>query len=447
MQLRGTRGAPVRGRIAAAACALAAGLPVAAAAQSGTPIPPAAPDAKWQFEGAGLLFAEQGRTKIAEPVARITRLYSGGQTLSAQLGIDVMTGASPTGAMPSGHVQTTTTPSGNLQTVPAGAVVTSPFHDKRASLDLEWVKPSFGARLVTTAAGHASREGDYQSLGASGKVSIDVLDRLTTLTAGGGYDRDSVFPHGGIPVPFDSLRPSAGNEGHDDEFVVQATPGPSLGSSSPKDVATVLAGVSRIVTRRWMLGVNASRTSERGYLTEPYKVVSLIDPVTGYTTGQLNEHRPDTRQRTAVLASSVYHFTANVLYVSYRYYWDDWGIHSHTVDGSYRVELSEGGFLEPHLRFYTQGAADFFRYGLPVGEPLPEFATSDMRLARMNTVTLGLTYGFRPHVVPGELTVRAEYLRQQGDGHPADAIGVQKTMDLLPPVNMGTGVVTWSVRF
>ena len=50
-------------------------------------------------------------------------------------------------------------------------------------------------------------------------------------------------------------------------------------------------------------------------------------------------------------------------------------------------------------------------------------------------------------MVPGELTVRAEYLRQQGDGHPADAIGVQKTMDLLPPVNMGTGVVTWSVRF
>jgi hypothetical protein len=328
-------------------------------------------------------------------------------------------------------------------------VVTSPFKDTRGALDLEWMKPSFGTRLVTTATGHVSRERDYQSLGGSGKVALDVLDHLTTLSVGGGYNRDSVFPLGGIPVPFDSLRPSSGGgEGGDDGGpAVPVAAGPSLGTSRAKDVASGLVGISRVVTRRWLMGVNASRTIERGYLTEPYKVVSVIDPVTGYSMGQLNENRPETRQRTAVLASSVYHFTANVLYVSYRYYWDDWGIHSHTVDGSYRVELTDGGFLEPHVRVYTQGAADFFHYGLLQGESLPEFATSDMRLARMNTVTLGLTYGFRPHVVPGELTVRAEYLRQKGDGHPADAVGVQKTMDLLPPVNMGTGVVTWSVRF
>jgi hypothetical protein len=442
MQLsRPIRPAPVRGRIAAAAFALAAGVPVAAVAQTATPAPPAA-DLRWQFEATGLLFGEQGRTRIAEPIARITRLFAGGQTLSAQLGIDVMSGASPTGAMPSGRVQTTTTPSGNLQTVQPGTVVTSPFQDTRGSLDLEWVQPSFGARLVTTATGHVSRETDYQSLGASGKVALDVMNRLTTLTVGGGYNRDSVFPVGGIPVPFDSLRPAS-----DDEHAGPAATGPSLGADRAKDVASGLVGVARVVTRRWLVGVNASRTTERGYLTEPYKVVSLIDPATGFTAGQFNEHRPDTRERTAVLASSVYHFTANVLYVSYRYYWDDWGVHSHTVDGSYRVELTEGAFVEPHLRLYTQGAADFFHYGVTQGEPLPEFATSDMRLARMNTFTLGLTYGFRPHVVPGELTVRAEYLRQKGDGHPAGAIGVQKTLDLLPPVNMGTGVVTWSVRF
>ena len=38
------------------------------------------------------------RTNVVEPIGRITRIFQSGQTLSAQLAIDAMTGASPTGA-------------------------------------------------------------------------------------------------------------------------------------------------------------------------------------------------------------------------------------------------------------------------------------------------------------------------------------------------------------
>ena len=32
----------------------------------------------------------------------------------------------------------------------------------------------------------------------------------------------------------------------------------------------------------------------------------------------------------------------------------------------------------------------------------------------------------------GELSARAAYMKQSGDSHPADAIGVQRTQDLYP---------------
>ncbi len=106
MQL--TSGAPVpvlRARLRAATCVLlAAGAPAAAHAEGAAPA--------WQFDGSTLVYAERSRTQIVEPVARITRMFSGGQSLSAQFALDAMSGASPSGAQPSGQVQTTTSASG-----------------------------------------------------------------------------------------------------------------------------------------------------------------------------------------------------------------------------------------------------------------------------------------------------------------------------------------------
>ena len=48
---------------------------------------------------------------------------------------------------------------------------------------------------------------------------------------------------------------------------------------------------------------------------------------------------------------------------------------------------------------------------------------------------------------PGEFTIRAEYIRQFGDGHPDYAVGVQQDFDLMPPVNVGTLVAAYSVTF
>jgi hypothetical protein len=420
----------VLSRLRTAACVLlAVGVPAIAGADPASP--------RYQLDTSALLYGEAGRTKVVEPVARITRLFEGGGSLGAQVALDVMTGASPTGARPSGGIQTITTPSGNTKTVSAGELPVSSFKDTRGAVDLDWQQP-IGAVFGAATGGHYSLEKDYQSIGVTEKFSLETLHRLVTLSVGGGYNRDAVFPVGGTPV---GLTANGERTGVD---------------RNSKEVTSLMAGVSRVLSRRWLVGINASRSDERGYLTEPYKVVSVVEPATQEPLTHLTELRPSTRQRTDLLASSVYHLSRDILYVSYRYYWDDWGLRSHTLDLKYRAELGNT-FIQPHLRAYTQTAADFFTLGLANGAPLPAFASSDQRLAHFNSLTAGLTYGFRLPGYPGEFTVRAEYIGQfdhlhlnavGGEGgEGGEESGGPVTPDPFPPLSIGTLTFSYSRSF
>jgi hypothetical protein len=426
MQLEpGERTPPVLGRLRAAACLLlAAGTPtVARAADGATP--------QWQVETTALLYGESARAKVVEPMARLSRIFSNGQTLGAQFSLDVITGASPTGARPASGVQTTTTPSGRTVTVSAGELPMTSFHDVRKGLDLDWSAP-IGTLLKAETAGHYSNERDYLSKGATEKLSLDVLHRMMTVTVGAGFNRDRVSPIGGTPVGLASGGTFTGVGAND------------------KDVTSGLLGVSRVLTRRWLAAVNVSGSFEKGYLTEPYKVISVLDPTSGAAVDHLTEKRPDSRRRMNVMANSVYHLKRDVAYASYRYYWDDWGLRSHTLDFRYRGELPGGNFLQPHVRVYTQNSADFFTLGLVSGTPLPSFASSDQRLSSFNSMTLGLTYGFHVTGAPGEFTMRAEYIRQFGHVRLGSGEGEENASsspDPFPPLDIGTITAGYTISF
>jgi hypothetical protein len=398
----------------------------------------ATPD--WQLEASTLYYGEKDRTRIVEPVVRATRLFSDRQSVSIGFGFDSMTGASPTGARPSGAIQTTTTPSGNINTVPAGNTPLSPFRDQRYALDLAWQQP-LGRVLQSTAGFHFSHEKDYRSLGSSGTLSAELLERTLTLTIGGGYNRDRVTPEGGTHV------------GLTEDSLLAGSP------DNPKRVTSAMAGVSRVLSRRWLVGLNASRSWESGYLTDPYKMVSLFGSA-DTTTGQLSEKRPSDRDRKDVMGSSVYHFTEDVVYASYRYYWDDWGLRSHTADLKYRHELGHGHYLQPHFRYYTQTQADFFTWGLEANAPLPAFASSDERLAPFHTMTYGLKYGLPLPGSASELGLRVEYMRRPGHGDrssaeeasgedddPPTPSSTPLPRDVLPRLNVVTVLIGYSVAF
>ena len=442
MQLtEAVRTSPLRARLGAAACLLlASGLPAPAGAEA-TP--------GTQLDLSALLYGERGRTSVVEPSVRLTRAFEDGQSLSAQFEFDVVSGASPTGASRSTLAQTVTGASGAAgTTIPAGELPTRSYEDRRFAGDVAWQKP-FLRSLVTTLSGYFSRETDYLSLGAGGKLAIELPGRRTTLNVGGAFNHDRVSPEGGFrPGLSDASVPVApDDDGGEDEHEDDDGDESEAREGRPKDVTSAMVGLSQVVSRRWLVGVNATRTFERGYLTDPYKLVSVLDPVTGEPTSLLTEKRPDRRERTSVLGSSVYHLAEDVVYLSYRYYWDDWKVRSHTWDLKYRRELGGGTYLEPHVRHYRQGPAEFFRHSLVGGAPLPRHATADGRLGELRSITAGATVGFRLPGSAGEWTVRAEYIAQLGQGHPADAIGIQRDFDLAPRLDVGSLLVSYSVGY
>ena len=113
---------------------------------------------------------------------------------------------------------------------------------------------------------------------------------------------------------------------------------------------------------------------------------------------------------------------------------DDWGVDSHTVDLRYRWSFERGRYLQPHVRFYQQTAAEFYRSVLFDGAPLPAYATADHRLGEFDGLTVGLKYG-QATDRGNEWSTRIEYYTQTGSASPGSALGSLAQFDLYPDLN------------
>jgi hypothetical protein len=202
------------------------------------------------------------------------------------------------------------------------------------------------------------------------------------------------------------------------------------GGEQSKDVVDALVGVTQLLGRRDLIEVTYSYGQSDGYLTDPYKILSVVDPVTGVPVAgppdglpylYLFEHRPDSRTKQSVFAEWRHAFDRDSLALNARYMSDDWGIDSQTVEARYRWNINENSYLEPHLRWYTQSAADFYTTVLFDGDPLPEYASADYRLADLDAYTVGAKYGHRTE--RGEWSVRLEYYHHEADPSPGAAVG------------------------
>jgi len=113
---------------------------------------------------------------------------------------------------------------------------------------------------------------------------------------------------------------------------------------------------------------------------------------------------------------------------------DDWGVDSHTFDFHWRQPLGTRWYIQPHLRYYTQTAADFYRPYLLNGTPLPDHASADYRLGELTDTTFGIRVG-RSHGIDREWAFRIEYFRQAGRAPPGAAFGSLAGLDLAPTVD------------
>lgn len=326
-------------------------------------------------------------------------------------------------------MQTFTTPSGESQyTVRAGAqALDTSFLDTRTALSATWTMPATRLALLSVGAS-LSDEYDYTHTGVNARLARDFNNRNTTLSFGVALANDTIDPVGGSPAP---LTPMLG-----------PAPTNKLGDQS-KDVTDWLIGVTQVLGRQTIVQFNYSLSQSDGYLTDPYKILSVVDPVTGNPVAgppgsgrfrYLYERRPDTRDKQSIYALLKHDVGGDVLETSYRYMTDDWGVDSHTLDVRYRWSFGGARYLQPHVRFYRQTAADFYRTVLFDGAPLPAFASADHRLGEFDGLTVGLKYG-QPTARGGEWSARVEYYTQSGNASPGSAVGSLAAFDLYPDLN------------
>ncbi len=413
---------------------------------SGAPVPvQAQEDPNWDFNTALLYYGEDDRRVKDYSFKMLTkRSFVDDRILTIGLAVDTLTGATPNGAIRLDVPQTFTRPSGNsVYTIPANVLpLDDTFKDTRVALAAGWEQPL--GRLWSGAVGFsASKEYDYTHFGISGSIARDFNQRNTTLSAGVALARDSLDPEGGTPIPFSAML----DVGDYSNKV----------AGQDKDVLDVVLGVTQVISRRMIVQLNYSFSDNSGYLTDPFKFLSLVDSVTGDTLPRPQtpgvegpshefrfENRPRERTKHSLYGQTKYYMDGKVLDASYRYMTDDWEIDSQTLDVRFRWPFGESTYLEPHFRFYTQTAADFYTVSLVAGVEFPTFASYDYRLGEFDAITVGLKYGWKTSG-GNEMSVRVETYQQNGTIPSGLLIGNQIGRETYP--DLDALIVQFSYQF
>ena len=157
-------------------------------------------------------------------------------------------------------------------------------------------------------------------------------------------------------------------------------------------------GLSQVLTRNMLLGLNFEVDSSAGYLHSPYRSVRYIDPTTlrGYSY-QL-ERYPGTRTSNAASVQLKYYLPLHsALDGSYRFFGDTWGIRASTYQVGYTQTLGNHWTFDGSVRYYTQTHADFYSDLFPYADA-QNFLGRDRELAQFQSRTfeLGASYEFHP---------------------------------------------------
>jgi hypothetical protein len=145
--------------------------------------------------------------------------------------------------------------------------------------------------------------------------------------------------------------------------------------SETLDTHSLYFGVSQILSRTAVVKVGLSYTYSEGFLSDPYK---------------LRDQRPEEHHRYTLATGLRQHFIrlGGSLNADYRYYSDDWGSQSHTVSLGW-VQPFDRHTVNPYLRYYSQGQADFFS---PIADFTSDYYSDDYRLSSFGALTAGLRW-------------------------------------------------------
>ena len=208
----------------------------------------------------------------------------------------------------------------------------------------------------------ASDERDYIGRTVFAGVSQDFFGDMTTLSLGYSHGTDEVRRRDDPDFSEDLVRRS------------------------------YQVGVSQVLTRNLIVGINHELITDRGYLNNPYRSVRYLN---GGSFAYQPEVYPRTRTSEATaLRGSYYLPWRAALHGEFRWFEDSWGIDARDWSLTLVQPLSEEWVLELRTRHYRQNAADFYSDLFPF-QDAQNFLARDKEMSTFRSMSFGATAGFQ----------------------------------------------------
>ncbi len=235
----------------------------------------------------------------------------------------------------------------------------SPYTEERdeMSVSLDYLHNKSLMSLAYT----DSEESDYSARSASFSISQDMFGDLTTVSLGYSIGNDEI-----------------GNNTD-----------PDFGETA--DRQNYRLGITQVLTKNSLLGINWETITDQGFLNNPYRSVRYRDG-DGYSFEP--ELYPETRTSNALAMRLRYYLPYRAaLSGEYRYFNDTWGIRAHNAEIGYTHPLDNTWIFDLKYRFYTQTAADFYNdlFDRP-GEL--NYRARDKELSTFQSHTLGFAFSY-----------------------------------------------------
>lgn len=247
-----------------------------------------------------------------------------------------------------------------------------------------------------------SSEYDYFSFGFGGGLTKLFNEKNTEVSINA-----NIFLDTWTPIYPTELRPFAsGANGLDNGFFSSKTitgntdysPTFEKFTDETRNSYSVGLGFSQILGKNLQGSLALDFVKQDGLLSTPFQRVYFADIadsfIQEFQLADAIEQLPDSRFKVAGGGRLNWYINESVVLRSYyRYYFDDWGINSHTASVEVPIKLTDKFMVYPSYRFYQQSAADYF-FGYEEAFSTDTFYTSDYDLSKYsaNQFGMGVSY-------------------------------------------------------
>lgn len=246
----------------------------------------------------------------------------------------------------------------------------SPYREERTeySLGADYLHE----KTIMSVSYTSSNENDFVADTVSAGVSQDFFGDMTTLSLGYAQGNDIIRRSDRDPSEFEK----------------------------EAERRRYSLGLTQVLTKNWILALNAETAVDDGFLRNPYRQVRDMNgsEEEGFTSQSWTEEvYPTTRNSDAFAIRTVYYlpYRASVKFEA-RTFADSWGIRAQNYEIRYTHPVRENLLLEIKARTYSQNKADFFYDYINSDEITREYYARDKELSTYSTNNfgMGVTYDF-----------------------------------------------------